>query len=106
MDFTEAIFARADMQQIAEFLLHGCGCAPDLRTYWERTEGTLSRVIDRLFADYPNRAEFEEISGLVYACVSAFEAFYMEIGVQAGVLLAAQVCSARNAAERREPVHD
>lgn len=46
MDFTEAIFARADMQQIAEFLLHSCGCAPDLHTYRERTEGTLSRVID------------------------------------------------------------
>ena len=59
------------MQQIAEFLLHGCDRAPDLRTYWERTEDTLSCLIDRLFADYPNRAEFEEISGLVYACANA-----------------------------------
>lgn len=106
MDSTEAIFARADMQQIAEFLLHGCDRAPDLRTYWERNEDALSCLIDRLFADYPNRAEFEEISGLVYACASAFESVYMEIGLQAGALLAAQVCSARNAAERRGAAHD
>lgn len=102
MDSIEEIFARANMQQIAEFLLHGCDCVPDPRTCWGRTEGTLSRVIDRLFADYPNRAEFEEISGLVYECASAFEAVYMETGVQAGALLAAQVCSARNAATWRD----
>lgn len=92
------------MQQISEFLLHGSDCVPDPRPYKERLETTLNCVIDRLFADYPNRAEFEEISGLVYACVSAFEAVYMEIGVQAGALLAAQVCSARNAAVRQENV--
>lgn len=101
MDSIEKILARANLQQISTFLLYGCECMPDLRSYWERTEDTLSRVIDRLFADYPKRAEFEEVSGLVYACASAYEAVYMEIGVQAGALLAAQVCNARNAAERQ-----
>lgn len=101
MDSIDEIFARANLQQISEFLLYGGDCVPDPRSYWERTEGTLSRVIDRLFADYPNRAEFEEVSGLVYECASAFEAVYMEIGVQAGAFLAAQACGARNAALRR-----
>lgn len=101
MDSIDEIFARANLQQISEFLLHGGDCVPDPRPYWERTEGALNRVIDRLFADYPNRAEFEEISELVYECASAFEAVYMEIGVQAGALLSAQVCSARNAALRQ-----
>lgn len=106
VDSIEEIFARANIQQISEFLLYGCDCVPDPRPYEERTEGSLSRVIDRLFADYPNRAEFEEMYGLVYACASAFEAVYMEIGVQVGALLAVQVCGARSAAEKRRDAHD
>lgn len=92
MNYMDRIFMRADIQQIREFLLHGVECGTDPRSYKERTESAGKRVTDRLRKAYPDPKEYEEMTDLVYSYVSAVEEVYMEIGLQAGAILAAQVC--------------
>ena len=45
----------------------------------------------RFQQEYPDMEKYEEMTGLVYNYVGAIEEVYMEIGLQVGALLAAQV---------------
>lgn len=93
MNYTDEIFLRADIQHIREFLLHGAEeWNIDPRTYKERLESIQKCMTNRLHKEYPDMAEYEEITGLVYDYVSVVEEVYMEIGLQVGTILAAQVC--------------
>lgn len=92
MNYIDGIFLRADFQQIREFLLHGGECDIDPHPYQERIDRVQERMLARLHQEYPTRAEYEEITGLVFEYVGAVEAVYMEIGLQVGTILAAQVC--------------
>ncbi|GKI14858.1 hypothetical protein CE91St44_13430 [Oscillospiraceae bacterium] len=92
MNHIDEIFLRADIQQVREFLLHGAECAADMRTYDERMESADRKVAARLRMACSDKRECEEITGLIYDYVSAVQDVYMELGLQAGVILAAQVC--------------
>ncbi|WP_418666454.1 hypothetical protein [Allofournierella sp.] len=89
-NYIDEIFLRADLQQVREFLLQGVGCDIDPRPYLERIKIPEKRALDRLEKEYPNKEEFEEITGLMYDYVDAVQAVYMEIGLQVGALLASQ----------------
>jgi len=91
VNYIDEIFTRAGNQQIREFLLHGVEALTiDPRTYKERLESTERRMTLRLREKYPNSEEYEEITGLLFAYVGAVENVSMEIGLQAGAILAAQ----------------
>ena len=93
MNYIDKIFDRADIQQICEFLLYGVESdIIDPRSYKERAETTQRQVIARLQEAYPDEKEYEEIIGLVYDCVSDVESVFMEIGLQLGAKITAQVC--------------
>lgn len=93
MNYMEEIFLRADIQQIREFLLHGVeGGDIDPRPYEERLESALKHVTDKLCESFPEEQEHEKMLQLVYKCVASFEDVYMEVGLQIGAILAAQVC--------------
>lgn len=93
MNYIDEIFLRADIQQIREFLLHGVETTHvNPCSYKERTERALKCVTAQLHEIYPEEKEYQKVADLVYDCVSAFEEVYMEIGLQAGTILAAQVC--------------
>lgn len=92
MNYIDEIFSRGDIQQIREFLLHGVECDTDPRSYNERTESAQKRVTARLLVACSDQKEYEEITGLVYDYANAVEEVYMEIGLQLGAILAAQVC--------------
>lgn len=95
MNYIDEIFTRADIQQIREFLLHGVeALAIDPHTYKERLESIQKRMTARLREKYTDTEAYEEITGLLFEYVDAVEAVYMEIGLQAGAILAAQ--TARN----------
>lgn len=89
-NYIDEIFLRADLQQVREFLLQGVGCDIDPRPYLERIKIPETRALDRLEKEYPDKYEFEEITGLMYDYINAVQAVYMEIGLQVGALLAAQ----------------
>lgn len=91
MNYIDEIFARADIQQIREFLLHGTEeNSIDRRPYKERIESAHKAFSARLRMDYPDEKDFEEITTPIYDYATAIEEVYMEIGLQVGAILAAQ----------------
>ena len=91
MYYLDELFRRADIQQIREFLLNGVEGSVDPRSYRERIDRAQESVISRLNEKYPDEREFEELAELVYAYGSAVEEVALEIGLQAGAILVAQV---------------
>lgn len=91
MNYIDRIFLRGDIQKIRGFLLHGVEEDCDARSYKERAEDAQNLAVIRLQEKFPDEQEYEEIAGLLYDCVSATEAVYLEIGLQLGSTLAAQV---------------
>lgn len=92
MDYVDEIFARSDLQQIREFLLHGTECIKiSPFSYKERIEHTLKKLMVRLHEEYPNEQEYEEITALVFDYASALEEVNMEIGLQVGAALCGQM---------------
>ena len=90
MDYIDEIFARADIQQIRAFLMDGAAGVTDPRSYKERIDSADQALSVRLHRDYPNENDFDEIISIKNAYGSAIENVYMEIGLQVGVILAAQ----------------
>lgn len=91
MNYLDEIFIRADIQQIREFLLHGIDESNvDPRPYKDRIESAHKAFTARLHKEYPNEKDYEEITGPFYDYAIAVEEVYMEIGLQAGAILAAQ----------------
>ena len=91
MNYIDEIFLRADIQQLRMFLLYGVDGDPDPRPYQERLDSAQKPMTARFQQDYPDMEKYEEMTGLVYNYVGAIEEVYMEIGLQVGALLAAQV---------------
>ena len=98
MNYMDEIFLRADLQQIREFLLRGGECGVDPRPYKERIDCVQERMVARLSREYPDREDYEEMVRLLFESVGTVEDVYMEIGLQAGMILAAQVCQNLKAA--------
>lgn len=90
MNYIDEIFARADIQQIRSFLADGADSVTDPRSYKERLDGAERAMSARLHRDYPNQADYEEITRYIYEYGDALESVYMEIGLQIGAILAAQ----------------
>lgn len=90
MRYLAEILARADIQQICSFLLYGAECAVDPRPGEERERSALQHITDRLQALLPEAVD--EITSLVYEYGNAFQDVYMEIGLQAGIKMAAHAC--------------
>lgn len=91
INYIDEIFSRADIQQIRAFLLHGVDeINLDPRPYKERIDAAHRAVTVRLRRDYPDEEDFEEITGYIYDYAAAIENVYMEIGLQVGIILAAQ----------------
>ena len=99
MNYMDAIFLRANLQQIRAFLLSGAEeLRVDPRPYRERLESAEACVTVRLREKYPDTAEYDEILGLLCEYVGTVEDVYTEIGLQAGAILTAQVCQSLNTA--------
>ncbi|MBC8530314.1 hypothetical protein [Gehongia tenuis] len=75
-------------QRAALCKLYGCTA----RDFAIKLPERLRADIQRSRNDVPDNKEYEEMTGLVYDYVSAVESVYMEIGLQVGAILAAQVC--------------
>ena len=103
MNYIDEIFLRADIQQIREFLLNGVEVTSiDPRPYKQRLESAFNPLIARLQTDHPDKNKFEEMAELVFLYAGAVEEVYMEIGLQAGAILSAQVGQNLKAALEKE----
>lgn len=90
MDYIDEIFTRADIQQVRAFLIDGVEGVTDPRSYKERIDSPYHALSARLHRDYPNQADYEEITRYIYEYGDALESVYMEIGLQIGAMLAVQ----------------
>lgn len=92
MSYVNEVFRRADIQQIQNFLLYGVEGDIDPRSYVERLEAPKKQWTAKLQERYLNQTEYEEICNLIFEYGSTMQDVYMEIGLQIGAILAAQVC--------------
>ena len=85
MSNIKSIFSRATIRGVADYLLFGNGPDEDDRSYEERMEEIYLRFEKRAISEYPNPTS--ELLDLCNELTSETASVYMEIGVQAGVLL-------------------
>ena len=94
MSYITEIFERVNLQQIREFLFNGVECADVINeTYKKRlaiAEEDVFKVIDEKFTD---KEERDKIVNDVHTYATVSEEVYMEIGMQCGAILAAQLLS-------------
>lgn len=87
------VFARADLGQIRSFLLYGTEEYADRPCgYNERMARVEQPMTARLHRAFPRTEEYEEVTRFVWDYGSELEAVSMEVGLQLGAILAAQVC--------------
>ena len=92
MSYITEIFERADLQHIREFLLCGVECSEVTNeTYNHRLKSAEKSVLNMLDEKFSNDEERDKIVSDVQHYAEVSEEVYMEIGMQCGALLAAQL---------------
>ena len=89
--YIEEIIARVDIQKIAAFLLGDVDDETDMRPYQVQIDVPQDAFMRRLNEDYPDKEACDEVFMLVMDYVTAVQKVYMEIGLQAGIKLSAQI---------------
>ena len=83
--FADKIFERATIRGIADYLLFGLGPDEDDRSYEERLDETYMRF-EKAVEKY-DKSQTSELLDLCNEVSSETGSVYMEIGLQAGILL-------------------
>lgn len=92
MNYISEIFERMDLQQIREFLLNGQETNKIKKgSYKERLDSAEKAVFSLIETKYPDLDEFDKIANKIYQFVSETQEVYMEIGLQCGGYLVAQL---------------
>lgn len=94
MNYITAIFERADIQHIREFLLNGVECYQiDKAPYAQRLENGTNKALGMVREHFPEC--YEELENKMFYATTAYERVYMEIGMQVGMKLAIQIFNFR-----------
>jgi len=96
--FADKIFERATIRGIADYLLFGLGPDEDDRSYEERLDEPYMRF-EKAVEKY-DKSKTSELLDLCNEVSSETASVYMEIGLQAGILL--MVDMMRNINEKKE----
>ena len=92
MSYISDIFDKLDLQRVREFLLEeGDYREVSSATYEQRLQKAENRAKEEIKIKYPNMTDYETIMGYVYSYTSVVQNVYMEIGLQCGAVLAAQL---------------
>lgn len=102
MNYIDEIFLRADIRQIRAFLLTGASKDLDPRPYWERVRAADRQMDLELSKRYPDEEEREEVISCVYCYGDVLKDVYLELGLQAGALLAGQMWQNLTKAREKE----
>ncbi len=91
MNYIEQIFARCNIETLCDFLMHGGELAQTSSDgYYERARKAEKQLSDWLQQQFADSAELSEHAGLLHAVLSEIQSVYMQIGLQAGIMLAAE----------------
>lgn len=91
MSFIAKMYSRMSIQQIRAFLLTGAGVQEDRRPYEERIRTAGDRMIASVKEAYPDPLEQERVTEEAFVLAGTYEEVYMELGIQAGLLLATEI---------------
>lgn len=99
VDF-EKVLERSDIQHLRSFLLHGKECDNlNNETYKKRLDEPRRAVLKMIEKKFPDMDDNEPLNGKVYDATGAYMDVFMELGLQAGMKLAAQVMGNNEKAE-------
>ena len=88
MNYIDAIFERADLNLITEFLMDGAVGIKDSRPYKERLEESEKVWVEYIESRLLTRREKSELTEEVLKYAGTVQSVYMEIGIQIGAKLA------------------
>lgn len=93
IDFTQ-VRERMDIQHLRSFLLNGKACKnPNDNPYKERLDEPLYAALQMITNKLPEPEDNEPLFEKVYEVTIAYMNVFMELGLQAGMKLTAQVLS-------------
>ena len=98
--FADKIFERATIRGIADYLLFGLGPNEDDRSYEERLDEPYMRF-EKAVEKY-DKSKTSELLDLCNEVSSETASVYMEIGLQAGILLMADMLKNINKKHEKE----
>ena len=92
MSYINKIFSRANIQSIRSFLLDGVESTIDTRSYEERMDEKHNKLFEKIKKNCSKQNDnFDEWENLIYQYINEVQDVYMEIGLQIGCILTAQV---------------
>jgi len=95
MSYISNIFERAHLQQLSEFLLTGVDALEvSEKSYEERLKDARTEALEKIQEYFPD--DSEEMENRLLHIVWVYEKVYMEIGIQVGMTLSAQLFGHRN----------
>lgn len=92
MSYIDEIFSRASIQHIRSFLLYGVDSVVNTKSYEQRIDDKHDKLFKKIQENCLKQNEnLNEWEDLVYQYVNEVQDVYMEIGLQIGGILTAQV---------------
>lgn len=92
MSCISEVFERIDIQEINNFLLYGVECQNVERNpYEKRIANAKNKLFEELKKKYPENEELEHIAFYIFNYGTVLQDTYMEIGLQAGLILSGQI---------------
>ncbi len=91
MNYIDQIFDRCNIETICDFLMHGSELAQTNNDgYFERSKKAEKRLNEWLRKHFADSEEIDGHFNLVYSVFSEIQSIYMQIGLQAGIMLSAE----------------
>lgn len=92
MSYIDQIFSRANIQQIRSFLMYGTEeLSVDRRTCKERLDAARKMMTEKLHELCDGEDDFEKMDNMLSEFSGTVEDVYLEIGLQCGIIIAAQI---------------
>ncbi len=91
MNYIEQIFNRCNIETLCEFLIHGGELVKTSSDgYYDRARKAEKRLNEWLNNQFDDRKELDEHYSLIYSVLDEIRVVYMQIGLQAGIMLATE----------------
>ncbi len=91
MNYIEQIFDRCNIETLCEFLMHGSELLETNNNgYYERAKEAEKRLSEWLHKQFTDRKELDEYFSVIYSVLGEIQSIYMQIGLQAGIMLATE----------------
>ena len=97
INYIEQIFDRCNLETLCEFLIHGSELTETNNDgYYERARKAEKRLSEWLHKQFTNSEELDEHFSFIYSVFGEIQSIYMQIGLQAGIMLATDFSDKKN----------